>query len=311
MYDAPRTFRVGDEFWTPANFDKSYLGAITLRTALEKSRNLVSADIVSKIGVDAVIKYAKKLGIESPLGRNLSLALGSSEVTLLEMTRAYGVFAAKGILFKSVFITKVVDRDGAVLYDYDENERVSNAKPVISENSAFIMASLMKGVVEHGTGYRVKPIGRPVAGKTGTSNDQMDAWFIGYTPHWVSGVWVGFDQKKKIGDKETGGVVAAPIWLYLMTDFLNNQEKLTYGKLVEEAKAEAERLGIEYTQPEPIAPLDFSVPDGVDPYWVDKQTGVLSEQGNPRAIYEYFIRGTEPHGKSSDSEKSYLENPNL
>ena len=312
VYDTPRTFRVGDEFWTPGNFDKSYLGGITLRTALEKSRNLVSADIVSRIGVDAVIRYAKKLGITSPLGRNLSLALGSSEVTVLEMTRAYGVFAAKGVLFDSVFVTKIVDRDGNVIYDY-EADKLNHAQQVLNENSAFIMANLMKGVVEHGTGYRIRPIGRPVAGKTGTSNEQMDAWFIGYTPHWVCGVWAGFDQKKEIGEKETGGVVSAPIWLYFMTDFLNYQDKINYEKLVEEAKSEAERLGVEYQSPDPIQPLDFSVPDGVDPFWVDKNTGSLSEAGRPGAFYEYFIKGTEP-GKGQGGEstsKSYLESPDL
>ena len=312
VYDAPRTFRVGDEFWTPGNFDKNYMGAITLRTALEKSRNLVSADIVSGIGVDAVIRYAKKLGITSALGRNLSLALGSSEVTLLEMTRAYGVFAAKGVLFDSVFITKVVDRNGNVIYDY-ENEKLNQAHQVISENSAFIMASLMKGVVEHGTGYRVKAIGRPVAGKTGTSNDQMDAWFIGYTPHWVCGVWTGFDQKKKIGEKETGGVVSAPTWLYFMTDFLNYRDKVDYQRLEEEAKTESERLGIEYVKPDPIQPIDFSVPDGVDPFWIDKDTGLLSEQGKPNAIYEFFIKGTEPSktAQAGGSSTNYLESPDL
>ena len=198
VYDAPRTFKVGDRYWTPNNYGHDYLGAITLRTALQKSINLVSADITDRIGVDAVIKYAKLLGIESPLGRNLSLSLGSSEVTVLELTRAYGVFAAGGVLFPSTFITKIEDRFGKVIYDYDK-EKLRLPKRVIDENSAFIMAHMMKGVVENGTGYRVKQIGRPTAGKTGTSNDFMDAWFIGYTPDYACGVWTGFDEKRKIG----------------------------------------------------------------------------------------------------------------
>jgi len=312
VHDAPRTFRVGDEFWTPANYDKNYMGDITLRTALQNSRNLVSADIVSRIGVDAVIRYAKKLGITSPLGRNLSLALGSSEVTVLEITRAYGVFAAKGVLFDSVFVTKVVDRYGNILYDY-ENDKLNQAHQAINEGSAFIMSSLLKGVVEHGTGQRVKALGRPVGGKTGTSNELMDAWFVGFTPHWVCGVWTGFDQKKKIGEKETGGAVSAPTFLYFMKDFLDYEEKTTYAKLEEEAKAEAQRLGIEYTKPDPIQPIDFSVPEGVDPYWVDKYGGALTEQGATNAIYEYFIRGTEPVRASSaeSASKNYLESPDL
>jgi len=267
--DKPRAFRVGDEVWAPANFDEKYLGEITLRTALERSRNLVSADIISRIGVDAVIKYARKLGITSKLGHNLSLSLGSSEVTMLEIARAYGVFAAKGVLFDSVFLTKVSSREGKVLYDADA-DKLSRVQQAINENSAFVMANMMKGVVEHGTGYRVKEIKRPVAGKTGTSNEQMDTWFVGYTPSWVCGVWVGFDQKKEIGKKETGGVVAAPIWLYFMHDYLNDLDTKAYDRLIDEGKAEATRLGIEYTAPEALTPLDFSVPDGVEPFWVDK-----------------------------------------
>jgi penicillin-binding protein 1A len=184
---------------------------------------------------------------------------------------------------------------------------------VINENSAFVMANLMKGVVEHGTGYKVKALGRPTAGKTGTSNDEMDAWFVGYTPQWVAGVWSGFDQKKKIGEKETGGAVSAPTFLYFMRDFLAEQDEKTYAKMVEDAKAEAEKQGIEFTPPERPEPLDFTVPDGVDPFWVDKATGALSSEGAPGAIYEYFIRGTEPQRPKSVEQEanSYLESPDL
>jgi penicillin-binding protein 1A len=311
VHDAPRTFRVGDEYWTPANFDEKFLGAISLRIALEKSRNLVSADIVSRIGIDAVIQYAKRLGITSKLGRNLSLSLGSSEVSLLELTRAYGVFAAKGVLFDSVFITRVVDRTGRVLFDA-ESESLARAQQAIDPNSAFVMSHMMKGVIEFGTGYRIKEILRPVAGKTGTSNDQMDTWFIGYTPQWAAGVWVGFDAKKEIGDKETGGRVAAPIWLYAMREFLNYEDKRNYAQLVEEAKSEAARLGIEYVAPEPLTPLDFSPPEGVDPYWVNHDSGIRMEADQPGAFLEYFVRGTEPPKASGDSDtSSYLESPDL
>ena len=313
VHDTEQTFRVGNDLWTPGNFDGKFMGAITLRTALEKSRNLVSAEIVSRIGVDAVIRYARKLGIESKIGRNPSIALGSSEVTLLELTRAYGVFAAKGVLFKTVFVTKIVDREGRVVYDY-ENEKLSQASQAINENSAFIMANLMKGVVTNGTGYKVKALKRPVAGKTGTSNDQMDAWFIGYTPEWVCGVWTGFDVKRSIGEKETGGMVAAPIFLYFMQDFLAYQDRKNYETLAAEAKAEAARLGIEYVPPDPeqLAAPDFSVPDGVDPFWVNRDTGLLSKAEAPNAIYEYFIRGTEPLRSQEEQDPvSYLESPDL
>lgn len=318
VQDIPRSFRVGDTIWTPANFDEKFLGPITLRTALEKSRNLVSADIVSRIGVDAAIDYARLLGIKSPMGRNLSLSLGSSEVSPLEITRAYGVFPAKGILFDSVFVTKITDRFGKVLYDY-EVEKPQRAKRVINENSAFVMANMMKGVIEHGTGYKVKELGRPVAGKTGTSNDQMDAWFVGYTPTWVCGVWVGFDQKKTIGPKETGGVVSAPMWLSFMRDFLKYEEAHSTQELEREARLEAEQLGIEYRPPNVEQQLDFSVPDGVEPFWVSKSSGARSTAGAPGAIVEYFVKGSEPDeypavsfegeedSEAEESSSSYLE----
>jgi penicillin-binding protein 1A len=319
VHDIPRSFRVGDTVWTPANFDEKFLGPITLRTALEKSRNLVSADIVSRIGVDAAIEYARLLGIVSPLGRNLSLSLGSSEVSPLEITRAYGVFPAKGLLFDSVFVTKITDRFGQVIYDY-EAEKPHQAKRVINENSAFVLAHMMKGVIEHGTGYKVKELGRPVAGKTGTSNDQMDTWFVGYTPQWVCGVWVGFDQKKTIGPKETGGVVSAPIWLTFMRDFLNYEQVEATQHLEHEARAEAEQLGIEYRPPVVEQQLDFSVPEGVEPFWVSKHSGARSSAGAPGAILEYFVKGSEPDeyasavsdegsedGEDEESSSSYLE----
>ncbi len=311
VQDAPQTFKIGDQYWTPGNYDESYLGPITLRTALEKSKNLVSAGIVSKIGVDAVIGYARKMGIESPLGRNLSLSLGSSEVAPLEIVRAYGVFAARGVLFPSTFITRVEDRNGRVLFDYEE-EKLLNAHREISESSAFVMAYMMKGVVQHGTGYRVRAIERPVAAKTGTSNDQMDAWFVGYTPEWACGVWVGFDEKKEIGEKETGGRVSAPIWLYTMTDFLNLQDKLKLERLTQEAKEESERLGIPYVAPEKIVPADFSPPDGVESAWIDKASGQPASEGASGAILEYFLKGSAPgQHVAEQSNAEYWDDPNL
>ncbi len=309
--DAPRTFRVGDEFWTPGNYDGKYMGPITLREALVRSRNLVSAEIVSNIGIDPVLQTARKLGLTSKLGRNLSISLGSSEVTPLELVRAYGVFAAKGVLFDTAFIERIVDRNGKELFKLSD-QNIFQAKQVIGEQSAFIMANMMKGVVEYGTGTRVKVIGRPVAAKTGTSNDQMDAWFIGYTPQWVAGVWTGFDTKKEIGDKETGGKVAAPIWLYAMDDFLKYRDSIEYQKLVDESKDEAHKLGIEYVAPEPLQPLDFSVPDGVDPFWIDKASGRLSSKGTPGAMLEYFKRGTEPTSSYDEVDPGgYLDEPGL
>ncbi len=309
----PRVFVVGkDQYWSPQNYGGDQAGVVTLRSALERSLNLVSADIVSRIGVDAVIKYAKLLGIESRLGRNLSISLGSSEVTPLEITRAYGPFAAKGVLCESIFINKIENRFGEVIFDANQ-DRLQRAKQVISEQSAFIMANMMKGVVQSGTATRVKALGRPIAGKTGTTNDQMDVWFIGYTPHWVAGVWVGFDQKTNIGRKETGGGTAAPIWIDFMGNFLNAHDRIEYAALEAESKAEAERLGIEFVPPEPLTPLDFSVPEGVDPYLVVKATGERALESGPGVIQEYFIRGTEPKQRAAEENtlESYIDSPYL
>ena len=316
VYDEERTFKVGDDFWSPGNFDKTFLGPITLRTALQQSRNLVSADIISRIGVDSVIHYARKMGFSSPLGSNLSLSLGSSEVTLLEVARSYGVLANKGVFLPSVFITRILDREGEVIFDVTEDQ-VNQAQQVLNPEVAFVMANLMRGVVESGTGRKVKALKRPVAGKTGTSNDFMDTWFVGYTPDWVCGVWIGFDVKKKIGNKETGGRVAAPIFLDVMKDFLEYTEAKQHKALVSVAKAEAQQLGEPFTEPEKSKPADFEPPENIIGVWVDKTTGGLSVKGNKNAIYDYFVAGTQPTEVSiydeyqSGQEEGYFDNPNL
>jgi penicillin-binding protein 1A len=168
---------------------------------------------------------------------------------------------------------------------------------------------MMKGVIDYGTGVKIKPLKRPVAGKTGTSNDQMDAWFIGYTPEWVCGVWLGFDLKKEIGSKETGGKIAAPVWLDFMKPFLEYRDSKSTEKMQLENQSESLRLGIE---PEEVAapqPLDFTVPAGVDPYWVDKSSGLRSCQDCPGAILEYFKKGSAPTRGTDMKEdaQSYLE----
>lgn len=316
VYDTPRTFKVGDTVWSPGNFDEKFLGPITLRTALEKSRNLVSVDIVSRIGLTPIIKYASLLGIESPLGRNLSIALGSSEVTLLELARAYGVFPAEGVLFKTNFISKITDRNGIEIYSADK-ERYETARQVISPESAFIMANMMKGVIQSGTATSIKSFGRPAAGKTGTTNDFMDTWFIGYTPEYVAGVWVGFDQKKAIGPKETGGRISAPIWANFMKPFLEGKDKENQEKLIKESMEESKRLGVEYIPPEKDAvstPPDFRAPEGVTPFWINKQSGFEVSKDSEGAFLEYFRNGTSPRAfvpEDQQTTQSYLEDEGL
>lgn len=275
--DSPISLPAGDgSIWSPQNYDRKFLGAVTLRIALERSRNVVSVYLLERLGVARAIETARKLGISTEIPRNMSIALGTPELHLIELVRAYGVFAAEGWLADPLIIKRIEDRDGKVLYEQKPKQR-----KVVSDEDAFIMANMMKGVVERGTAQRVKVLDRPVAGKTGTTNDQMDAWFIGYTPEWVSGVWVGNDVKKSLGRFETGGKAAAPAFIYFMQKFLENQ---------------------------PV--LDFNIPDGVIPVTVNSYTGRLTEESDPRAIVEYFKSGTEPRAGRREIElpQEYLNN---
>ena len=259
--DSPISLNAGDgTVWSPQNYDRSFLGPITLRIALQRSRNVVSVYLLERIGLSRAIGNARKLGITTPIPPNLSIALGTPELHLLELARAYGAFAAEGWLADTLIIKKVVDRSGKVIY-----EQKPRQQRVISDEDAFIMANMMKGVVERGTAQRVKALNRPVAGKTGTTNDQMDAWFIGYTPEWVAGVWVGNDVKQTLGKHETGGKAAAPAFIYFMEEFLKDS---------------------------PV--IDFNIPDGVIPVTVNSYTGRLTDESDPNAFVEYFKTGTEP-----------------
>lgn len=206
-----------DGFWRPKNFDEKFMGPITMRTALVLSRNVVTVKILQDIGIDYAISYAMNMGITSSLSRNLALALGVSGVTLQELVQAYDVLANGGKKVTPYFIKRIVDRTGNVF----EETRIQSEQ-VIDPRIAFITTHVMEDVVVSGTGTRVKSIGRPVAAKTGTTNDNRDAWFIGMTPSLITGVWVGFDQEASLGSQEVGGRTAAPIWLYFMENVLRN-----------------------------------------------------------------------------------------
>ncbi len=252
-----------DGYWRPRNFDGKFNGPTTLRNALVHSRNVVTVKILQAIGVDYAVSYAANLGIASPLPRNLSLALGSANVTLEEMVRSFGVLANQGKRVTPFMIRKIVDRTGQVFEETQVRE-----EQVIDPRIAFLSAYVMQGVIQSGTGTRVKGIGRPAAGKTGTTNDMRDAWFIGFTPSVVTGVWVGFDQERALGRQEVGGRAAAPIWLYYM-------EKAVQGT--------------------PIEP--FPIPRGIVFVKVDPRTGqpVRYSEG---ALYEAFLEGATPEGSS-------------
>ena len=192
-----------DQTWKPRNFKETFYGPTLMREALAQSRNLVTIKILQDIGVDYTIDYARRLGITTDLTRTLSLALGASGVSLFELTRAYSVFANQGFLVEPVFVLKIVDRDGQVL-----EEAGTGRRQAIEKDTAYIMTSLLESVVQHGTGQRVKALNRPAAGKTGTTNDMYDAWYLGYTREYIAGTWVGFDEEAPLGKTETGAVAA-------------------------------------------------------------------------------------------------------
>jgi penicillin-binding protein 1A len=212
-YDAPVKFKTASGVWAPHNYKRDYLGPLTLRTAIAKSVNTVSAQLVAQMGVDSVIETMRKLGIRSPLPHGLSLALGTADLTLQEVAYGLATFPAGGEEVTPVFITKLTDADGKVL------EEAPAGKPRarrLSPETAYVVTDLMKGVVEIGTARKARELGRPAAGKTGTSTNYRDAWFFGFTPDLLCGVWVGRDDFKPVAHDATGGQVALPVWLAYM-----------------------------------------------------------------------------------------------
>ncbi len=258
-----------DFTWKPKNYKERFYGPTLFRDALAESRNVVTIKILQDIGIDYAIDYARKLGITSNLNRDLSLALGSSGVSLLELVKAYSVFDNLGYLVEPVFITKILDRDGNVI-----EEANPERKKVIEQNTAYVMTSLLEGVVKRGTGWRVTAMNRPVAGKTGTTNNLHDAWFMGYTPRYVTGVWVGFDDESSLGKGETGSRAASPVWLGFMQRVL---------------------------QDKPVRV--FQVPAGVVFSKIDAETGLLPIPESKKTVFECFKEGTVPteYTKKPDS----------
>ena len=204
--------------WTPQNFNREFIGPVTLRGALENSLNVPTVRLLQEVGIQNCIAMGKRLGIHEPLKPYLSLALGTSEVTLLEMTAAYGAFAAQGIYSAPMMMTRVYDRNGRVLEDHRPEQMI-----ILNEETAFQITYLLQGVVQSGTGKIARFLSRPLAAKTGTTDDYSDAWFIGYSPELVVGVWVGYDDRIPIGLGETGARAAGPIWVAFMQEALRNR----------------------------------------------------------------------------------------
>ncbi len=203
------------ERWRPSNYEHKFEGPVTLRRALARSINVVAVRLLDDVGIPSAIECAKRLGIRSQLQPYLPLALGASDVTLMEMTTAYSVFDNFGIYTEPVAFEKITDREGRVI-----EENVPSNRQAVSSDTASIMTELLTGVIQMGTGFQARSLGRPTAGKTGTTSDYNDAWFIGYLPSIVAGAWVGYDDHKPIGNKETGAMAALPVWLGFMQDYV-------------------------------------------------------------------------------------------
>lgn len=249
-----------EDTWTPRNYDEEFHGPTRLRDALAYSRNVVTVKIVEDLGIKSLVDYARRIGIDSDMPRDYTLALGSLSLSPLDLTLAYSVFANGGMRMKPISIKYITDRRGRVI---ENNE--PEGKRVMDPQTAYLVTSMMKSVIDYGTGWRAKALGRPAAGKTGTTNEYRDAWFLGFTPDLVTGVWVGFDDFKTLGEEETGSRAASPIWVDCMKAITGNME-----------------------------PRDFQVPDGIVQCLIDPKTGLLANDWTPKPVMEYFKKGTEP-----------------
>ena len=266
IVDAPIVLAGARETWMPHNFDNKYNGPTTLRDALTFSRNVVTVKLAQNVGLNYLVGYLPRFGFARPFTKNLSIALGTQEVTLFELTRAYSVFANQGRLLDPIFITKITDPHGTVLEEFKPS-----SKPVISPETAYLITSMLESVVQRGTGRRVLGLGRPVAGKTGTTNDFHDAWFIGYTPQIVSGVWIGYDSERSLGKDRTGGKVAAPVFRDYMQAALGDS---------------------------PIT--DFTIPEGVTFVSVERDSGRPASPDSTASFLEAFKSGSEPRYREDE-----------
>ncbi len=267
------------EPYEPKNYYHEYDGLITLRTALEKSKNIVSVKLFNRIGYKKIRSFAKKLGIKEKIPPYLSSALGSTDLTLFEVCRAYGTIANLGVTTEPFFIRKVADRYGNTL-----EEQTILSYRAISPETAYITLEGMRGVIEHGTGRRARQLNWNLCGKTGTTDNYTDAWFVGSDPNITLGVWVGFDLKQSLGEKETGARAALPIWIDFMKEYIKQTVK-----------------------------TDWPVPKGVVRVPIDKRSGLLAniDAGcKPEdIILEAFKKGTQPVEKCSKKIHEILSLP--
>ncbi len=286
ILDAPMVIDQGPGLpkWKPTNFSRDFSGPATLRVGLEKSRNLMTVRLAQNIGIDKVNEYARRFGLAMDAPNLLSAALGAGETNLLEITAAYAMLVNGGLRVEPSLIDRVQDRRGVTVYRKDirpcgdcaNSWHTGQVEPVIADTreqridpvTAYQVVSILEGAVQRGTGRVVAPVGKPLAGKTGTTNDSRDTWFVGFSPDLVVGVFVGFDAPRTLGKKETGATVAAPIFRDFMTSALAS-----------------------------IPATPFRIPPGVRLVRVNAQTGLPASSGDLGIIYEAFRPGTEPQGK--------------
>ena len=262
ILDAPVVYEDEDldRVWKPENYEKRFFGTISLREALRHSRNAATVRLLEQIGVPEVVNIASNLGIRSPLSQDLSLALGSSSVTLQEITSAYGVFADQGLWLEPYLLTHVKNLNGEILEQHQFEPRQA-----MTRENAYLITNMLMDVIQSGTARLAKSIGRPLAGKTGTTNSYNDAWFVGYAPNLATGVWIGFDEVRTLGTLESGAHAALPIWTRFMDQALRNLPVMT-----------------------------FPIPEDIQFAQIDTTTGDLPSKTSQHISTEVFRKGTEP-----------------
>jgi len=262
VVDAPVIFNdpVLDKVWKPVNYEGKFYGPISLREALAHSRNVATVRLLERVGIKNAIEMARKVGITSPLTYDLSLALGSSSLSLSEMVSAFGVFANQGVRAEPFSVLLVTDSTGQPLETHEPS-----SQQVISKETAYMVTNMMEDVIQKGTGWRAKALGKQLAGKTGTTNDFTDAWFVGFSPNLAAGVWVGFDDQRSLGDREAGATAALPIWV----DYMRQALPL-------------------------VPPASFTIPEDIVFAKIDSESGLLAPPGDEDAVVEVFMKGNEP-----------------
>ncbi len=270
-------------FWRPTNYSGQFYGPTPIRVGVEKSRNLMTVRLADHIGMPTVIEYAKRFGIADEMKPYLSYALGAGETTLLKLTNAYAMLVNGGKKLNPTIIDRIQDRRGKTIFSYDQRPCPNcgdlirwdgqttpmvpdGREQIADERTAYQMVSILEGVVERGTAASLKKLERPLAGKTGTTNKSKDTWFIGFSPDLVVGVFVGFDEPKSLGKRETGGSTAAPIFGEFMKEALKN-----------------------------TPPTPFRVPPGIKNVRINASTGRSAQPGDKSVIWEAFVTGTEPN----------------